>query len=113
MDWNDSWFWLGFGLLGQAAFASRFLIQWIASERAGRSTFPMAFWYLSLVGSMILLIYAFHRMEPVFLLAYLPNAFIYTRNIILIRRGERDVDSPPASHGPQTAPSSSVAPREP
>jgi lipid-A-disaccharide synthase-like uncharacterized protein len=86
MDWNDSPFWLAFGLLGQAAFFSRFLVQWIASERARRSYIPMSFWYLSLVGSLILLVYAVHRAEPVFLVGYLPNAFVYVRNIMLVRR---------------------------
>ena len=89
MDWGDTPLWLAFGLLGQAAFFSRFLIQWIASERAGESRIPTVFWYLSLVGSVILLIYAIHRREPVFLLAYLPNAVVYSRNLILIRRKER------------------------
>ncbi len=85
MDWNDSLPWLVFGLLGQAAFFSRFLVQWIASERAGESIVPMAFWYLSLAGSLILLIYAIHRREPVFFLGFLPNSIVYTRNIMLVR----------------------------
>ena len=86
MDWSDSLPWLAFGLLGQAAFFSRFLVQWVASERAGRSYVPLAFWYLSLLGSLILLIYAIHRAEPVFLLGYLPNSAVYIRNLMLIRR---------------------------
>jgi len=86
MDWSDSVYWIAFGLLGNAAFFSRFLVQWIASERAGRSLVPVAFWYLSIVGSVILLIYAIHRGDPIFVLAYLPNAFIYTRNLVLVRR---------------------------
>ncbi len=90
MEWSDTWYWLAFGLLGQAAFFSRFLVQWIASERAGESVMPVAFWYLSLVGSLILLVYAIHRKEPVFLLAYLPNAFVYSRNLMLIKRKERE-----------------------
>ena len=81
MDWSDSRWWLAFGLGGQAAFFSRFMVQWIASERAGRSYVPMAFWYLSLLGSVILLVYAIHRAEPVFLLGYLPNSVVYVRNI--------------------------------
>ena len=93
MDWSDSKPWLVFGLLGQTAFFSRFLVQWIASERAGRSHIPMAFWYLSLVGSLILLVYAIHRAEPVFLVGYLPNAFVYVRNIMLIRRSGGDTSS--------------------
>jgi len=86
MDWSDSAYWIAFGLLGNAAFFSRFLVQWIASERAGRSLVPIAFWYLSIVGSLILLVYAIHRGDPIFVLAYLPNAFIYTRNLVLVRR---------------------------
>lgn len=86
MDWSDSTIWLAFGLLGNLAFSSRFLVQWLASERAGRSYIPVSFWYLSLVGSAILLVYAVHRRDPVFVLAYTPNAFVYVRNLILIRR---------------------------
>jgi len=87
MDWNDSTGWLIFGLIGNAAFASRFLLQWIASERAGASVVPMAFWYLSIAGSLTLLAYALHLGDPIFTLAYLPNAFIYLRNITLAKRG--------------------------
>ena len=58
MDWSDTTFWILLGLAGQAAFFSRFLVQWIASERVGRSVVPVAFWYLSLVGSATLFVYA-------------------------------------------------------
>jgi lipid-A-disaccharide synthase-like uncharacterized protein len=74
--WGDSGFWIGVGLLGNAAFALRFLVQWIASG-ARRSVVPVSFWYLSLVGAAILLCYAIHRRDPIFVLAYLPNGFIY------------------------------------
>jgi lipid-A-disaccharide synthase-like uncharacterized protein len=86
LDWSDSTFWLTLGLLGNATFASRFLIQWVASERAGNSTIPTVFWYLSIAGSLILLIYAIHLRNVVFILAYLPNAAIYARNLVLIRK---------------------------
>ena len=89
MDWSDTPFWLAFGLLGNAAFFSRFLVQWVVSERRGRSVVPMSFWYLSILGSIVLLIYAIHRKELIFTLAYLPNAFVYARNISLRRRAER------------------------
>ena len=89
MDWTDTPFWLAFGLLGNAAFFSRFLVQWVVSERRGRSVMPMAFWYLSILGSVILLVYAVHRKDPIFTLAYLPNAFVYCRNIVLRRREDR------------------------
>lgn len=90
MDWGDSVYWIAFGLLGNAAFFSRFLVQWIASERAGRSLVPIAFWWLSITGSVILLIYAIHRADPIFVLAYLPNSFVYTRNLVLLRRDRRE-----------------------
>ena len=99
MDWSDTPSWLAFGLIGQAAFFSRFLVQWVASERAGRSYVPLAFWYLSLLGSLILLIYAIHREEPVFLLGYLPNSAVYIRNLVLIRRTGAD-ESPSAGNRP-------------
>ena len=88
MDWHDSPPWLVFGLLGNALFFGRFLIQWIASERAGRSYVPIAFWHLSIVGSLVLLAYAVHRRDPVFTLAFLPNCVVYVRNLVLIRRAE-------------------------
>lgn len=86
MDWNDAPLWLAFGLLGQGAFFSRFLVQWLASERAGESYVPRSFWYLSMLGSVILLVYAIHRREPVFALGYLPNSVVYLRNLMLLRR---------------------------
>ena len=53
LDWSDDSYWLAFGLLGNLAFGSRFLVQWIASERAGESVVPVVFWHLSIVGSLI------------------------------------------------------------
>jgi lipid-A-disaccharide synthase-like uncharacterized protein len=89
MDWSDSTMWLVLGLAGQAAFFSRFLVQWIASEREGRSVVPTAFWYLSLIGSVILFAYAIHRREPVFLLGQTVGSFVYIRNLVLIQREAR------------------------
>ncbi len=88
MEWIDSYAWLAFGLLGNVAFGLRFLVQWVASERAGRSVVPVSFWYLSIAGSLILLAYAIHRRDPVFALANLPNSFVYARNLVLVRREE-------------------------
>ncbi len=88
MDWNDSTTWIAFGLVGNALFFSRFLVQWLASERAGKSVVPTAFWYLSIAGSAVLLIYAIHKRDPVFTLAYLPNALVYVRNLQLIKKHE-------------------------
>ena len=78
--------WLAVGFGGQAVFASRFLYQWIASERAGRSHIPRAFWYLSLAGGLTLLSYAIHRGDPVFILGQTTGSIIYIRNLVLLHR---------------------------
>ena len=75
-----------FGLLGNAIFSARFLVQWIASERQGESVIPLAFWYLSIAGSVILFTYFVVRHDPVGTLAYVPNSFVYARNLWLIRK---------------------------
>jgi len=85
----DSWIILGF--IGQAMFTLRFLIQWIASEKKKESVVPASFWYFSLGGGLILLAYAIHRTDPVFILAYLPGNFIYFRNLCLIRKKQQNV----------------------
>ena len=90
MDWNDAGVWLLIGFAGNALFFSRFLVQWIASERARRSYVPVAFWWLSIAGSLVLLLYALHRRDPVFTLAFLPNCVVYVRNLMLIRREQRE-----------------------
>jgi lipid-A-disaccharide synthase-like uncharacterized protein len=85
----DSWAeftWVMIGLGGQMAFTARFLVQWIASEKAGRSTVPVAFWYFSIVGGTILLSYAIYRADPVFILGQSMGVIIYSRNLWLIRR---------------------------
>lgn len=79
-------FWLGLGFVAQALFASRFVVQWISSERAGQSVVPIAFWYLSLGGALLLLIYAIYRRDPVFIIGQSVGGFIYARNLILIAR---------------------------
>jgi len=73
--------WYALGFVGQAFFFSRFLVQWLASERAGHSVFPVAFWYLSLIGGVTLLAYAVHLRDPVFILGQATGAFIYLRNL--------------------------------
>jgi lipid-A-disaccharide synthase-like uncharacterized protein len=78
--------WVLVGLVGQGIFGSRFLVQWLASERRGRSVIPVAFWYLSIVGSMVLLTYAIHRRDPVFIIGECGGVLIYVRNLALLRR---------------------------
>ncbi len=80
--------WVLFGLLGQLFFTLRFLVQWLVSERLGRSTIPVAFWYLSLTGGAMLFVYAlWYRHDPVFTLGQFVGLFVYGRNLVLIRRG--------------------------
>jgi lipid-A-disaccharide synthase-like uncharacterized protein len=75
------------GLVGQGFFFSRFLVQWIVSERQGRSTVPVVFWYLSLAGGVLLLAYALSVRDPVFTLGQSVGLVVYVRNLVLVRRG--------------------------
>ena len=75
------------GFIGQGLFSMRFIIQWIASEKAGRSVIPFSFWIFSLGGSVLLLTYAIYRKDPVFILGQAPNVLIYSRNIYLLKKG--------------------------
>ncbi len=83
-------FWLIVGFGGQAFFSARFLIQWIATERAQRSTIPRAFWFLSLGGALMLLTYAIYREDPVFVVGQSAGMFVYGRNLWFIYRRETD-----------------------
>jgi lipid-A-disaccharide synthase-like uncharacterized protein len=79
--------WVAFGLLGQLFFTLRFVVQWLASEKSGRSTMPIAFWYFSLLGGAMLFVYAlWYRHDLVFTLGQAVGLFVYTRNLMLIRR---------------------------
>jgi len=78
--------WLGIGFFGQSLFFSRWIIQWIASERKAESQMPIAFWYMSLGGGLIVLAYAIHRRDPVFIAGQGIGAFVYLRNLMLIHK---------------------------
>lgn len=86
---SENSIWLAVGFLGQLLFTSRFLVQWIASERARRSVVPLAFWWFSLAGGVTLLAYALWRRDPVFALGQGAGLIVYIRNLILIARGEK------------------------
>jgi lipid-A-disaccharide synthase-like uncharacterized protein len=79
-------YWIAFGFIGQLVFSMRFLVQWLASERKKESHIPILFWYLSLGGSIILLIYAIHRRDPVFIVGQTTGFIVYVRNLMLIYR---------------------------
>jgi lipid-A-disaccharide synthase-like uncharacterized protein len=78
--------WLAFGLIAQLAFGARFLVQWIASERAGKSVVPLAFWFLSIAGGSMTLLYGLVKREPVIIIGQLLSNIIYVRNLMLIFR---------------------------
>ena len=81
---NIELFFLIIGFTGQGLFASRFIVQWIYSEKKGESSIPVVFWYLSIFGGIGLLIYAIFRKDPVIITGQIFGILIYTRNLILI-----------------------------
>ena len=97
MDWPTISKWLGeqwnvwkvVGYAGNLTFSARFLIQWIASERAGKSIIPVQFWFLSIIGSVILAVYAFHTGDLVVIFAFAPNSLIYIRNLMLLHKEKK------------------------
>lgn len=86
-------YWLVVGFIGQALFGMRFIIQWIISEKHGESIIPLPFWYFSIGGSIILLSYAIHKQDPVFILGQSLGSIIYIRNLILISRKKKVLES--------------------
>jgi lipid-A-disaccharide synthase-like uncharacterized protein len=84
LDW-----WVLLGFVAQAFFTARFAVQWIASERAGRSVVPMAFWLLSIGGGVLLLAYALYRRDPVFIAGQAFGVFVYARNLYFVMRERR------------------------
>src|SRR4051812_21225645 len=85
--WGLDWSYLTLlGLIGNAVFSTRFLLQWMASEKKGDSVIPVSFWYWSIFGSIIMALYFIFKRDPVGILAYLPNSLIYFRNLHLIKK---------------------------
>ncbi|MFM9974351.1 MAG: lipid-A-disaccharide synthase N-terminal domain-containing protein [Beijerinckiaceae bacterium] len=82
-------FWLIFGVLAQLLFTARFVVQWIVSERMGKSVVPLAFWFLSMGGGIMLLVYGLVRREPIIILGQGLAVFIYMRNLVLIFRPKK------------------------
>lgn len=86
LSWDEPTIWLIIGFAGQILFFMRFLVQWIASERAGKSVMPDLFWYFSISGGAVLFAYALYRQDPVFLTGQGLGIFIYLRNIYFIKK---------------------------
>ncbi len=81
--------WVALGFVAQFAFTMRFLVQWVASEKAGRSVVPIAFWFFSIGGGALLLVYAIQREDPVFIAGQALGLLIYVRNLMLIFKEKR------------------------
>ena len=84
LDW-----WVILGLVAQGLFTMRFVVQWIASERAGRSVIPLAFWFFSIAGGLLLLVYALYRKDAVFIAGQAFGVFVYLRNLYFVLRERR------------------------
>lgn len=82
-------FWLAFGIVAQLLFTARFLVQWLASEREGKSVMPLAFWYFSIAGGLMTLIYGIVRREPIIIMGQALALVIYARNLMLIFKARR------------------------
>ena len=82
-------FWTIFGLIANLMFASRFIVQWYVSEKLKKSVIPVQFWWLSIVGSVMMLIYAIYIGKIPLILGFLFPSVIYVRNLMLIRKHKR------------------------
>jgi lipid-A-disaccharide synthase-like uncharacterized protein len=82
-----AWFLVGF--LGQALFTSRFLVQWFKSEIVGKSVIPVAFWWFSVSGGLVMLAYSIYRLDPVYIAGQAGGLAVYTRNLVLVYRERR------------------------
>jgi lipid-A-disaccharide synthase-like uncharacterized protein len=84
LDWG-----ILIGYVAQTLFAMRFVVQWIASERAGRSVIPNAFWFFSIGGGLMLLAYAVYRRDPVFIIGQAFGVWVYLRNLYFVMRDRK------------------------
>jgi lipid-A-disaccharide synthase-like uncharacterized protein len=91
LDW-----WVLLGFIAQGLFTARFLVQWIASERAGKMVMPIAFWFFSIGGGLLLLVYALYRRDPVFIAGQAFGVFVYARNLHFELRDRRGSKAVPA-----------------
>jgi lipid-A-disaccharide synthase-like uncharacterized protein len=86
LDW-----WVVLGMAAQLLFTARFVVQWVASERAGHSVIPMAFWIFSIFGGLLLLVYALYRKDVVFIAGQAFGVFVYLRNLYFVMRDRKAI----------------------
>lgn len=96
MNFTHESLWLALGFVGQLAFTGRFVLQWLYSEYKKRSIIPVSFWYLSIIGSALLLAYAIYRQDPVFIVGQSFGFIVYLRNLQLIARQKSRQEEPGA-----------------
>ena len=88
--------WVLLGFVAQAFFTARFVVQWLASEKAGKSVIPLSFWLLSIGGGILLLAYALYRRDPVFIAGQAFGVFVYFRNLYFVVRERRGLAPKPS-----------------
>ncbi len=101
---SEQSFWLMIGFAGQLLFTMRFVVQWLQSERMRKSIIPTAFWYFSIAGGVVLLCYAIHKRDPVFITGQAAGVFIYLRNLYFILRERRGGAEPAHTPAMSTEP---------
>ena len=89
---NSETSWILFGLSAQALFFMRFLVSWIASEKNGKTTIPIYFWYFSIIGAFLTLIYSIHRQDLVFITSQSLALIIYARSLIIQKKSKKDAN---------------------
>ncbi|RDI97560.1 hypothetical protein DVT68_14785 [Dyella solisilvae] len=99
IDVNTTSGWVVAGLVGQALFGARFLVQWIHSEKVGKSRFPSIFWQISVVAGAIILAYAIHRRDPVFIIGETTTLLVFLRNLQMLSRKPPMENPSPADTG--------------
>ena len=103
-------YWQIVGFVGQGVFTARFLVQWLASEKQRDSVVPVAFWWLSILGGMNLLIYAIHRKDPVFIVGQSLGMVVYIRNLMLVGKKKRRASAVEAAKSAHAVPKPHLAP---
>lgn len=100
---NEAALWIAIGVVGQGIWVSRFLLQWVLAERRGRAELPPIFFVVSLLGSFLILAYAIHKRDPVWIAGQIPGPLVYGRNLVLqyrTRAARAPSPEPPSAAGP-------------
>lgn len=93
---NNYWLWKSIGVLGLVCFQSRWIVQWLYSEKHGESRFPVLFWYQSIAGTALLLLYSLRQQDSVFVAGYAFSLLPCVRNLMLIKRKQKQEQAQPA-----------------